>query len=57
MDRAEGFGEWVFATIAGIVLMFGSFYWGKLVPEKLSWILGGIVWGVVLVLALTGRLL
>ena len=37
--------------------MFGSFYWGKLVPEKLSWILGGIVWGVVLVLALTGRLL
>ena len=57
MSRVGSFSEWVLATGAGAILVFGSFYWGKLVPEKLSWIIGGIIWAVVLFLALTGRLL
>ncbi|HEY1717236.1 MAG TPA: hypothetical protein VGH42_02955 [Verrucomicrobiae bacterium] len=57
MNHAGGFFlNWVFATVAFVILVFGSFYWGKKVPEKLTWILGGIVWAITLFLALTGRL-
>jgi len=57
MSRAGGISFWILATVAGVVLVFGSFYWGKLVPEKVTWILGGIVWAITLFLALTGRIL
>ena|ERR1039457_5980359 len=56
MDRSGGFLLWMWMTIAAAILFFSSFYWGKLVPEKVSWIFGGIIWAVVLFLALTGRI-
>lgn len=57
MKRAGGVSEWFFATVAAVILVFGSFYWGKLVREKITWSLGAIVWAVALFLAVTGRLL
>jgi hypothetical protein len=56
MSRANGFSEWVLMTVAGSILLFGSFYWGRIVPERLTWILGVMVWAIALFLALTGRL-
>jgi Na+/melibiose symporter-like transporter len=56
MSRANSFSLWVFVTVAGIILIFGSFNWGRFVPEKVTWILGGIVWAITLFLALTGRI-
>ncbi|PYK00606.1 MAG: hypothetical protein DME23_06705 [Verrucomicrobia bacterium] len=56
MDTARAVSLWMCVTTFGVVLFFGSHYWGKFVPEKVSWILGGIIWAVVVCLALTGVL-
>jgi hypothetical protein len=55
--KTTGFvSNWLFATALGVVLIFGSYYWGKFMPAKISWILGGIIWAIVIGLALSGRL-
>jgi len=46
------------AATAAVVFMlfFGALSWGKHVPEKVSWWLGGIVWALLFLLALTGHI-
>jgi hypothetical protein len=35
---------WLFMTAAGVILIFGSYLWVKLVPTKISWLLAAFAW-------------
>jgi len=55
MDRSGVISIWLMVTAAGAVLLGGSHLWAKFVPAKFSWIMGGAVWAIVVILALLGR--
>ena len=55
-DQANPITIWVVMIIFGVSLASTTFLWGRFVPARISWKIGGILWLAALILALSGRL-
>ena len=55
-DAAGAFALTVAFAVVVSVLFWGTRFWGRHVPAKVSWVLSAIAWSVILFLAVTDRL-
>ena len=56
VDSATPQALWIFDTITISIGFFISFFWGKHVPAKISYLVAAILWPLLFILALTGHI-
>ncbi|HUA64698.1 MAG TPA: hypothetical protein VME24_02550 [Alphaproteobacteria bacterium] len=56
LEKAGGFGIWLYVMAAIGICVAWIWVWAKFVPATVSWALGGVIWITIVWLAFAGKL-